>query len=351
MSNNYLVILAGGVGSRFWPISNEHYPKQFLDLLNCGRTMLQLTADRFDGVVPKENIWVMTSVDYAEIVRNQLPEIPKENVIAEPCQRGTAACVCYISWKIKKLNPKANIVVTPSDHIVPDTAKFQEAVKDTLSFAEETDAILTLGLKPTLPEPGYGYIKADLSYSSSRKHNIYRVDKFKEKPSVAEAEEYVKLPNYFWNSGVFIWSVATVINAFRVYESEISEIFENLLPVYGTPDEAEAIERAFPMCKTTSLDYAIMEKAEEIFVYPASFPWSDLNSWNTLHSQSSADAYGNAVFGEGVRLYDTYNSVVHAVGARHVIVQGLDGFIVAIKQDEVLICKLSEEERIKLFRA
>ena len=349
MSNNYLVILAGGVGSRFWPISSEELPKQFLDILDCGRTLIQLTADRFRNIVPPENIWVVTSEMYAPLVKAQLPEVRPENILSEPCRRNTAPCICYVSWKIKKRNPKANVVVAPSDHIVPDTLAFQDAVEDAISFAAETDAIVTLGLKPSRPETGYGYIKVDMSYASSRKHNIFRVDESKEKPSIEIAKEYVKQPNYLWNSGIFIWNVSTVINAFRVYQPEISSVFENLLPVYDTSEEQEAINRDFPSCPSISVDYAIMEKAEEIFVYPATFAWSDLGTWNSLREHSEKDQYGNVMIGENINLFDTYNSIIHACGKQRVVVQGLDGFVVAEKNGELLICKLSEEQRIKLF--
>ena len=241
MNNNYLVILAGGAGSRFWPVSSECKPKQFLDILGCGRTLIQLTVDRFKGLVPDENIWVVTAADYEHLVKEQLPDVPHENILCEPCRRNTAPCICYVSWKIKKRNPKANVVISPSDHMVPDTAKFQEVVEGALNFAAETDAMVTLGIKPSRPETGYGYIKADLAYSSSRTHHIYRVDEFKEKPSLDLAQEYVKQPNYLWNAGIFIWSVSTIINAFRVYEPAISAIFEGLLPYYDTPQEQEHI--------------------------------------------------------------------------------------------------------------
>lgn len=349
MNNNYLVILAGGVGSRFWPISSEELPKQFLDILNCGRTLIQLTADRFKAIVPKENILVVTSDKYAEMVAEQLPDIPRGNILCEPCRRNTAPCICYVSWKIKKRNPKANVVVTPSDHVVPDVMAFQEAINDAISFAAETDAIVTLGLKPHRPETGYGYIKVDLSFSSSRKQNIFRVDEFKEKPTLELANEYVKQPNYLWNSGIFIWNVSTVVNAFRVYQPEISEVFENLLPVYDTAKEQDFINRDFPSCPSISVDYAIMEKAEEIFVYPATFAWSDLGTWNSLRENSAVDQYGNVQIGENISLFDTYNTIVHACGKQRVVVQGLDGYVVAEKDGELLICKLSEEQRIKLF--
>lgn len=347
--NNYLVILAGGVGSRFWPISSEELPKQFLDILGCGRTLIQLTLERFNGLIPKENVWVVTAEKYREIVMEQLPEIPSGNILCEPCRRNTAPCICYVSWKIKKLNTKANIVVSPSDHLVVDIQAFQSAIDDSLSFAAETDAVVTLGLKPTRPETGYGYIKADLTYSSSRKHNIFRVDEFKEKPTLEVAKEYIQSPNYLWNSGIFIWNVNTIINAFRVYEPEVSSIFEGLMPYYGTDKEQNKIDESYPQCKNISVDYAILEKAEEIFVFPASFSWSDLGTWNSLREQSDMDKYGNVCIGDNIKLYDTYNTIVHTCNKKEVIVEGLDGYVVAEKEGKLLVCRLSEEQRIKLF--
>lgn len=347
--NNYLVILAGGAGSRFWPISSEELPKQFLDILGCGRTLIQLTLERFNGLIPKENVWVVTAEKYREIVMEQLPEIPSSNILCEPCRRNTAPCICYVSWKIKKLNTKANIVVCPSDHLVVDIQTFQSAIDDSLSFAAETDAVVTLGLKPTRPETGYGYIKADLTYSSSRKHNIFRVDEFKEKPTLEIAKEYIQSPNYLWNSGIFIWNVNTIINAFRVYEPEVSSIFEELMPYYGTDKEQNKIDESYPQCKNISVDYAILEKAEEIFVFPASFSWSDLGTWNSLREQSDMDKYGNVCIGDNIKLYDTYNTIVHTCNKKEVIVEGLDGYVVAEKEGKLLVCRLSEEQRIKLF--
>lgn len=347
--NNYLVILAGGAGSRFWPISSEELPKQFLDILGCGRTLIQLTLERFNGLIPKENVWVVTAEKYREIVMEQLPEIPSSNILCEPCRRNTAPCICYVSWKIKKLNTKANIVVSPSDHLVVDIQAFQSAIDDSLSFAAETDAVVTLGLKPTRPETGYGYIKADLTYSSSRKHNIFRVDEFKEKPTLEVAKEYIQSPNYLWNSGIFIWNVNTIINAFRVYAPEVSSIFEGLMPYYGTDKEQNKIDESYPQCKNISVDYAILEKAEEIFVFPASFSWSDLGTWNSLREQSDMDKYGNVCIGDNIKLYDTYNTIVHTCNKKEVIVEGLDGYVVAEKEGKLLVCRLSEEQRIKLF--
>ncbi len=350
-SNNHLVIMAGGIGSRFWPMSTPECPKQFVDVLGCGRTLLQLTIDRFKGIVPAENVWIVTSASYAEIVKEQLPDVPVSNILLEPCRRNTAPCVAYVSWRIKKVNPKANIVVSPSDHIVMDVAEFQRVVSSSLLFAGETDAIITLGMKPTRPETGYGYIQADLSVPSASNKELFPVDRFREKPDLATAKEYVAQNNFFWNSGLFIWSVKTIVNAFRIYEPSLAEIFESMMPVYGTEKEQEAINEKFPTCENISVDYAILEKAEEIFVFPASFGWSDLGTWGSLHENSEKDLYGNALIGQSIDVYETSNCIIHTVHEKRVVVQGLNGYIVAEENGTLLICKLSEEQRIKQFSA
>ncbi|MCI6642606.1 MAG: mannose-1-phosphate guanylyltransferase [Alloprevotella sp.] len=348
-NNNHLVIMAGGVGSRFWPMSSAEKPKQFLDVMGCGKTLIQMTLERFSGIVPMENVWVVTSTEYKELVAEQLPDIPQANILLEPCRRNTAPCVCYVSWKIKKRNPKANIVVTPADHLVTRVDDFQQSINEALEFTAETDSIVTLGIKPSRPDTGYGYIEADLSYSSSRKKNIFRVDSFKEKPSLNVAEEYVRQGNFLWNAGIFIWSVSTVVNAFRVYAPEISRAFESLLPIYDTAEEQAAIDRLYNECQSISVDYAIMEKADDIFVYPVDFGWSDLGTWNSLRLQAEKDRYGNACIGPNIRTFETYNSIIHTTGEREVVVQGLDGYIVAERDGVLMVCKLSEEQRIKLF--
>ncbi|MCF0209123.1 MAG: mannose-1-phosphate guanylyltransferase, partial [Bacteroidaceae bacterium] len=263
MNHNHLVIMAGGVGSRFWPMSTTERPKQFIDVLGVGRTLLQLTFDRFSGIVSPENVWVVTNKDYAALVAEQLPYVPKGNILLEPCRRNTAPCLAYVSWKIKSIDKKANIVVAPSDHIVMNVQEFQRVIKQCMEFTAETDAIVTLGMKPSRPETGYGYIQADLSFSSTRNKEIFRVDSFREKPDLATAEKYVKNPSYFWNAGIFIWRVETIVNAFRVYAPAVNAIFEDLLAVYGSEKEQEEIDKKFPECESISIDYAIMEKAEE----------------------------------------------------------------------------------------
>ena len=347
--STHLVIMAGGIGSRFWPMSTTERPKQFIDVLGCGRTLLQLTIDRFGAIVPHENIWVVTSARYAALVHEQLPDVPVGNILQEPCRRNTAPCIAYVSWRIKAQDPKANIVVTPSDHIVLNTDEFRRVINSALRFTAETDSIVTLGMKPTRPETGYGYIQADLSVASARNREIYRVDSFREKPDLATAERYIRQNNFFWNSGLFVFRVSTIVNALRIYAPQISRIFEDLQDVYGTAGEQAAIDENFPKCESISIDYAVMEKAEEIFVFPASFGWSDLGTWGSLHEQSKLDANGNAAIGQNIRFVDSHNCIVHATEERRVVVQGLDGFIVAEKDDTLLICRLSEEQQIRLF--
>lgn len=348
---NHLVIMAGGIGSRFWPMSTDECPKQFIDVLGVGRSLLQLTMDRFSGVVDAENIWVVTNGRYADMVKEQLPGIPSNHVLCEPCRRNTAPCIAYVSWRIKSQDPKANIVVTPSDHVVTNVEEFRRVIKHCLNFTEDNDAIVTLGMKPTRPETGYGYIQADLSQSSVRNKEIFRVDSFKEKPDLSIAKEYIKDKSYFWNAGIFIWNVTTIVNAFRIFQPTLSKIFEGMQDVFGTDKEQEIIDKRYPECQNISVDYAIMEKVEEIFVCPSDFGWSDLGTWGALLMQTKCDLYGNSVIGENVQLYETKNCIVHTLQNKKVVIQGLDGYIVAEQDGKLLICKLSEEQRIKDFKS
>lgn len=345
--NNHLVIMAGGIGSRFWPMSTPEYPKQFVDVLGQGRSLLQLTFDRFKGVCSSSNVWVVTSANYAGIVREQLPEVPVENILLEPCRRNTAPCIAYVSWRIKKLNPKANIVVSPSDHIVTDVKEFDRVVSSALSFVAESDAIVTLGMKPTRPETGYGYIQANLSLPSSRNKELFAVDCFREKPDLQTAREYVVQDNFYWNSGLFVWNISTIVNALRVYEPSIAAVFEGIFADLGTEREQAVIDREFPNCPNISIDYAVLEKAEDIFVFPASFGWSDLGTWGSLREISEKDADGNALIGPDIQAIECRNCIVHTVGEKRVVIQGLEDCIVAERDGVLLICKLSEEQRIK----
>lgn len=348
-NNNHLVIMAGGIGSRFWPMSTKECPKQFIDVMGCGRTLIQLTVDRFADVCPQDNIWVVTSEKYADIVREQLPEIPEENILKEPCRRNTAPCIAYVCWKIKARNPKANVVVTPSDHVVMNVKEFQRVISSALAYTQDSDAILTLGMRPTRPETGYGYIEADLSSSSASNKEIFRVDSFKEKPDLETAEKYIRHNNYFWNAGIFIWNVNTIINAFRVYQPEIAEIFTSLIPHYYTENEQQEINAHFPDCPNISVDYAILEKSDEIYVFPADFGWSDLGTWGSLHVQMEKDLSDNVAIGSDITLYESRGCVVHTTQEKKVVIIGLNGYIVAENNDQLLICKLEDEQRIKEF--
>lgn len=342
--------MAGGIGSRFWPMSTEERPKQFIDVLGVGHTLIQMTLDRFRGVCPMENVWVVTNERYADLVHEQLPDVPVDHILQEPCRRNTAPCIAYVSWRIKMTDPKANVVVSPSDHIVTNVDEFRRVITSCLKFAGETDAVLTLGMKPTRPETGYGYIQADLTSNSPRNREIYRVDQFKEKPDLETAKHYISEHNFFWNAGIFVWSVETIVNALRVYAPRINNIFERMQNVMGTPQEQETINKVYPDCDNISIDYAVMENAEEIFVFPADFGWSDLGTWGSLLLQSQRDMYGNGLIGKNIHTFECRNCIVHTVQEKKVILQGLDGYIVAEHDDTLLICKLSEEQRIKQFQ-
>lgn len=342
--------MAGGIGSRFWPMSTEERPKQFIDVLGVGHTLIQMTLDRFRGVCPMENVWVVTNERYADLVHEQLPDVPVDHILQEPCRRNTAPCIAYVSWRIKMTDPKANVVVSPSDHIVTNVDEFRRVITSCLKFAGETDAVLTLGMKPTRPETGYGYIQADLTSNSPRNREIYRVDQFKEKPDLETAKHYISEHNFFWNAGIFVWSVETIVNALRVYAPRINNIFERMQNVMGTLQEQEMINKVYPDCDNISIDYAVMENAEEIFVFPADFGWSDLGTWGSLLLQSPRDMYGNGLIGKNIHTFECRNCVVHTTQEKKVILQGLDGYIVAEHDDTLLICKLSEEQRIKQFQ-
>ena len=254
-----------------------------------------------------------------------------------------------MSWRIKSKDSKANIVVTPSDHVVMNTPEFQRVIRECMLFTSESDAIVTLGMKPNRPETGYGYIQGDLSASTLRNKEIFRVDSFHEKPDLQTAQQYIKNNSFFWNAGIFIWNVHTIVNAFRMYQPMLAKTFESMNSIYGTDKEQEVVNEVFPECQNISVDYAIMEKAEEIYVCPADFGWSDLGTWGSLLQQSHKDLYGNALIGPDIAMFESHNCIVHTTQEKRVVVQGLDGYIVAENNDTLLICKLSEEQRIKQF--
>ena len=347
MNNNHIVIMAGGIGSRFWPMSTPQCPKQFIDVMGCGRSLIQLTVDRFRGICDPDHVWVVTSQQYVDIVQQQLPEIPADNILAEPCRRNTAPCIAYVAWKIQQRYPQANIVVTPSDALVMDTVEFRRVISQALDFTASSNAIVTIGIRPSRPETGYGYIAAGNAVENSE---ICKVEQFKEKPNLEVAKSYLEAGNYLWNAGIFVWNVNTIVNSIKAYQPDLAAIFDNLALSLYTSNEANAIEQLFPTCPNISIDYAVMEKSPYIYVHPADFGWSDLGTWGSLHTHIAHDSNGNATVGN-VALFDSANCIVHVPQNRRVVVQGLDGYIVAEKDGTLLICRLADEQRIKDFSA
>ncbi len=338
--NNHIVIMAGGIGSRFWPLSTPEYPKQFIDILGCGRTLIQLTVDRFKGLCPMENFWVVTNAAYVDIVRKQLPEMPENHILAEPAARNTAPCIAWACWRIKGEDPGANVVVTPADAVVMNPEEFRRVIGNALAFTEKSDAIVTIGIKPSRPETGYGYVEAGEAVNDE----IQKVKAFKEKPNREVAEQYLKAGNYLWNAGIFVWNVRTITDAISTYKPNIANDMERM----KTPADVQEI---FPQCEKISIDYAVMEPAAadgRVYTHPADFGWSDLGNWASLHDKLQKDSANNGAVGK-VDLYECKNCVVHAEEASKVVLQGLDGYIVSAKGGRLLVCKRSEEQRIKEF--
>ena len=343
---NHVVIMAGGIGSRFWPMSTPEYPKQFIDVMGCGKSLIQLTVERFLTICPIQNFWVVTSEKYTDIVKEQLPDLPHSHILAEPEARNTAPCIAYACWKIKKEYPQANIVVTPSDALVINTTEFARCIKTALKKTADSSAIVTLGMKPTRPETGYGYIAAQ---GEADLNGIFKVEAFKEKPNKEIALKYVEAGNFFWNAGIFVWNVNTITTALRMYAPQIAGVMDELEPALFTDKEQTDLKRLFPTCEKISIDYAVMEKAQDIYVLPAEFGWSDLGSWGSLHTLLPQDENNNATVGKNVKLFECKNCIVHVADERKVVLEGLNGYIVAEKDGQLLVCRLVEEQRIKEF--
>ena len=359
MNNNHLIIMAGGVGSRFWPMSTPERPKQFIDVLGIGKSLIQLTVDRFDTVIPIENVWIVTSEKYKKTVREQLPGIPENQILLEPCMRNTAPCIEYVSRKIYAKYPEANLVFSPADHIVLDVNTFRDVIKNSLEFTENREAILTLGMMPTRPETGYGYIKAcscqqttdngqqsciDVTPVAS---NIHKVEAFKEKPNLETAKSYLNEGGYYWNAGIFIWNAKMVVNTIAKLVPDLALVFDKIEPYFFTEQEQEIVNQYFPTCPNISIDYAVMEKSKEVFVYPASFGWSDLGTWGSLYTHLDQDENKNATVGQNINLVDCKNCIVHTPSERKVVIQGLDNYIIAESDNTLLICKKEDEQFIK----
>lgn len=345
--NNHVVIMAGGIGSRFWPLSTPEYPKQFIDILGCGRSLIQLTVDRFKGICPMSNFWIVTNAKYIDIVEKQIPGIQRDHILAEPEARNTAPCIAWACWRIMEEDAGANIVVTPSDAVVIDTDEFRRVIKESLSYAGHSETIVTIGIEPCRPETGYGYIQfADRVCGS-----IHRVEMFREKPDIETAKAYLEDGHFLWNAGIFVWNIQTIYRAICKYSPQIAGIMDRIAKSFDTAAEKSTIKELFPLCEKISIDYAVMEPASKdglVCVRPSDVGWSDLGNWASLYDKMSKDQDGNGVVGNA-SLFDCNNCIVHVEDARKVILQGLDGYIISGKNGCFIVCKRTEEQRIKEF--
>lgn len=343
--NNYCIIMGGGIGSRFWPFSRESRPKQFLDFFGTGRSLLQMTFDRFSKIMPKENIFIVTNEAYSDLVKKDLPEISDNQILYEPIRRNTAPCIAFATYHINALNENANIVVAASDHLILKEDEFVKTIKKAFEFTAENDMLLTLGIKPSRPETGYGYIQV----SEEMVGGVPKVKVFTEKPDYDLAKVFYESGEFLWNSGIFIWNIKTILNAFHDFLPEMASIFDSGIGKYNTSNEADFIKERFPSCQNISIDYGVMEKAPNTCVMAADFGWSDVGSWGSLHELSNKDKDANAGLVCDTMFFDSSENIVSLPAGKLAVIQGLDGYIVAESGNVLLICKKDEEQRIKQF--
>ncbi len=342
-NHRYCVIMCGGVGSRFWPYSRSCRPKQFIDFLGTGRTLLQMCYDRVKPLVPENNIIVVTNAIYADLVREQLPHIDPAHILLEPCRRNTAPCIAWAANHIHALDPQASMIVTPSDHLITNEIEFVDKLRKGFEFVEANNALLTLGIKPTRPETGYGYIQI----GSEVQPGILKVKTFTEKPNLELAQVFVESGEFFWNSGIFLWKATDVLEAFANLAPDLAEVFSDSGKYFGTPAENDFIKEHFPACPSISVDFAIMEKAPNVFVECVNFGWSDLGTWSALYDNSSKNSDGNVTQNCNVMTYDSSGNIFAVRDEKLVVVSGLHDYIVADAGDVLLVCPKSEEQRIK----
>jgi mannose-1-phosphate guanylyltransferase len=345
--NNYCVIMAGGVGSRFWPVSKTAKPKQFLDILGLGRTFLQMTFDRFSKICPVENIFVVTNDLYTKLVAEQLPELHAEQILSEPMRRNTAPCIAYANMKIRMKNHDANIVVAPSDHLITNEAEFLKIIEQALNFTKETDALVTLGLKPTRPETGYGYIQISHQPYSEKHKTVQKVQSFTEKPDYEVAKQFMESGEFFWNSGIFIWSLSSISRAFETYQQDIASLFMPGMEIATPEAERDFITAAYAECKNISVDKGIMENADNVYVICGDFGWSDLGTWDSLYENSKKNESNDVLIGNNIMTYETKNILVKVPNNKLVVLQGLEDFIVAESDDMLLVCRRNDERKIR----
>ncbi|MBS1736545.1 MAG: mannose-1-phosphate guanylyltransferase [Bacteroidetes bacterium] len=348
--NSYVAIMAGGIGSRFWPVSRLDFPKQFLDILNTGRTLIQSTYDRFSQFIPVENIYVVTANIYKDLVKSQLPDLPDENIVCEPSRKNTAPCIAYISYKLQQLNPESNLICAPADHLILDNTLFKKVCYEALGFTERNQALLTLGIKPFQPNTGYGYIQHE---EVSIQDNIFKVKTFTEKPDLELAKTFLASGDFLWNAGIFVWKTKEIISAFEKYLPEIHELFFGARVAMNTDKEEAAIELIYPICENISIDYGILEKANNVYVIPSTFGWSDLGTWGSAFENLEKDYMDNATAGKNIILFDSNQNIIHSSNKAEklILIQGLNDFIVVDTPDALLICKKANEQNLKEYLA
>ena len=347
--NYYCVIMAGGVGARFWPLSRNSRPKQFIDILGTGETLIQQTFRRLTTICPPENIFVVTHLQYFDQVIEQLPSIVPEHVLCEPMRRNTAPCIAYATHKIYKLNPDAAIVVAPSDHIILKEEEFTRTLLCALQAATQNDWLLTLGITPSRPDTGYGYIQFDDANAYRPDCQARRVKTFTEKPNHELAESFLASGDFLWNAGIFIWSIKSILKAFEKHLPELNSLFKDGADEYYTASEPAYIESAYTVCKSISIDYGVMEKADNVFVLAADIGWSDLGTWGSLYDTSEKSVDGNAVIGPKPLLYNTHNCIINLPSDRVAVIQGIDDMIVVEDNGILLICKRNDEQNIRAY--
>lgn len=345
-NNRYCVIMAGGIGSRFWPLSKEEKPKQFIDILGVGKSFIRQTYERFCDIVPKENFVILTNFAYMELVKEELPELDYSQILCEPARRNTAPCIAYAAYHIHAKNPNAVMIVSPADHLILDSVTFTNVMRKASDFVENQDVLMTIGIKPNRPETGYGYIKTD---EPLKENDIVKVDKFVEKPDRDLAKLFVQSGKYLWNSGIFIWSSSAIRKAISQHLPDIDAIFSDGEHFFGTPDEISFIKKAFPMCQSISVDYGIMEKANNVYVGCADFGWSDIGTWGSLWENAKKDKLGNSIKGNKVVCHEVSNSIVRIEGERVAVIDGLDNHIVVCDDNVLLICSMDREQEIKNY--
>jgi len=349
MKHHYAIIMAGGVGTRFWPMSTTQHPKQFLDILGTGQTLLQQTYARMLKVCANDHIYVVTSKQYEELVAEQLPALPKDNILCETARKNTAPCVAYASYKIHKRDPKAITVVAPSDHLIRKEETFVKAIKSCYHKAEKHDCLITLGIKPTRPDTGYGYIQFIASDVQEKDKRINKVKTFTEKPNKEMANFFIESGDFLWNSGIFIWSTQSILKALENHDPELANVFKEGWDLYNTPKEKEFIDRAYATCKNISIDYSVMEKAENVYVRSSIFGWSDLGTWGSLYTHIPKDEHKNALVGKNIVTYDCNHCIVQVPKDKLVVLQGLEDYIVVESEGILMICKKQDEQQIRNF--